>query len=244
MNLQAFWITTLAGISTLLGFLILWTKKEGEIIPSSLGFSAGVMLFVSLFDLIPSSLTYFRESYLQGFHILFCLLFILLGGLISFFLNDGISQKYQQDSLYRIGFLSMLAIMLHNIPEGIITYLTTTIELKTGLLLSLSIACHNIPEGICIAVPIYYATKNKKKAFQMVLLSALSEPLGALFAFLFLENHLSNQMMGIFLAVVSGIMIALATTEIIPEALRHSPKYTIKYLFLGMGVIFLSHLLF
>ncbi len=244
MNIHAFLVTSLAGISTILGFFVIWMKKEDSVLPSALGFSAGVMLFVSLLDLIPSALSYFRSSFLPGFHLLFCLLFINIGILLSLTIHEKLSWKAKGDSLYQIGFLSMVAIMLHNIPEGIITYVTTSLEFKTGLFLSLSIACHNIPEGICIAVPIYYSTGSKKQAFKMVVLSALSEPIGAILAALFLEDRISNSLLGILLAIVSGIMISLSITEIIPESFRYSIKKTVWYIGIGFFFLLFTHLLF
>lgn len=245
MNKTAFLITSLAGISTILGFFVLWIKNQENIIAKSLGFSAGVLLFVSIFDLVPSSFSYFKESFMSGFHILFCILFLLLGILLSTILNEGVQKRVgDSSSLYQIGILSMLAIIFHNIPEGIITYLTTTIEYKAGVFLALSIACHNIPEGICIAIPIYYSTNSKWKAFKMVVLSALSEPIGALLASLFFQERLSDMIIAIFLALVAGIMISLALTEILPEAKKYSLKYTVTYFLFSFGILFLSHLLF
>ena len=133
---------------------------------------------------------------------------------------------------------------MHNIPEGIITYLTTNIELKTGIFLAVSIAFHNIPEGICIAIPIYYATKKKSKAFFMVLLSALSEPIGALMAALFFKDSLSDMMIAIFLALVAGIMISLSTIQILPESYKYSKKHTIQFFILSILLMIISHLLF
>ncbi len=245
MNKAAFIITSLAGISTVLGFFILWIKGQENIIAKALGFSAGVLLFVSIFDLIPSSFSYFKKSFLSGFNILFCILFLLLGILLSTILNESIQKRVgDSSSLYQIGILSMVAIILHNIPEGIITYLTTTIEYKAGLFLALSIACHNIPEGICIAIPIYYSTNSKLKALKMVLLSALSEPLGALIAAFFFRERLSDMVIAIFLALVAGIMISLALLEIIPEAKSYSLKHTVVYFLFGFGIPFFAHLLF
>lgn len=245
MNRIAFTITSLAGISTILGFFVLWIKNQENMIAKALGFSSSVLLFVSIFDLMPSSFSYFKKAFLSGFHILFCILFLLLGILLSTIMNENVQKRIgDNNSLYQIGILSMLAIILHNIPEGIITYLTTTMEYKAGIFLALSIACHNIPEGICIAIPIYYSTNSKWKAFKMVLLSALSEPLGALIAFLFLQDKLSDMMIGIFLALVAGIMISLALLEILPEANKYSLKHTIIYFFIGLFIMFLSHLLF
>lgn len=245
MNKPAFIITSLAGISTILGFFILWIQKQDNVIAKSLGFSSGVLVFVSIFDLLPNSLFYFKKAFIPGFHLLFCILFFLMGILLSTILNENIHNRIgDNNSLYQIGILSMLAIILHNIPEGIITYLTTTVEYNTGILLAFSIACHNIPEGICIAIPIYYATNNKWKAFKMILLSALSEPLGACIAAFFFKENLSDMMIAIFLSLVSGIMISLALLEILPEAKKYSLKYTILYSLLGFIVMLISHLLF
>ncbi len=245
MNKTAFLVTSLAGISTVLGFFVLWIKNQENIIAKALGFSAGVLLFVSIFDLIPSSFTYFKKSFLSGFNIIFCILFLLLGVLLSTILNENVQKRVgDSSSLYQIGVLSMVAIILHNIPEGIITYLTTSMEYKTGLFLALSIACHNIPEGITIAIPIYYSTNSKWKAFKMVLLSALSEPLGAVIAAFFFQDRLSDMIIAIFLALVAGIMISLALLDILPEAKNYSLKHTIIYFLLGFCALLLSHLLF
>ncbi len=245
MNKVAFITTSLAGISTILGFFVLWIKNQENIVAKALGFSSGVLLFVSIFDLIPSSFSYFKKSFISGFNILFCILFLLLGILLSTIMNESVQKRVgDSSSLYQIGILSMLAIILHNIPEGIITYLTTTMEYKAGIFLALSIACHNIPEGICIAIPIYYSTNSKWKAFKMVLLSALSEPLGALIAALFFQERLSDMMIAIFLALVAGIMISLALLDILPEAKNYSLKHTFMYFCIGFGVLLLSHLLF
>ncbi len=245
MNIHAFLITFLAGISTILGFFILWWKKEEKIIPFALGFSASVMIFISLFDLLPEAFSYFQKAFLYGFHILFCLLFFLLGILGSTIIEEAVHKKIGEgNSLYQVGILSMLVIILHNLPEGIITYLTSTIQWKTGLFLGLSIACHNIPEGICIAIPIYYSTGSKKKAFGMVLLSALAEPLGAFLAASFLVQNLSTMMLGIFLSMVAGMMLSLAFLEILPEAFKNSFSKTMKAFGIGTLFLLITHLLF
>jgi Predicted divalent heavy-metal cations transporter len=246
MNKTAFLLTFLAGISTIIGYFVIWIKGEhNKLISSSLGFSAGIMFFISLFDLLPNSFKYFQNSFIMGFNIIFCILFFLLGILFSVSINDYINNKVNKSSsLYKIGLLSLVAIVLHNIPEGIITYLTATIEYKTGILLAISIACHNIPEGICIAIPIYHSTNSKLKAFLAVLLAVLSEPLGAIIAYLFFQKHLSDMLIAILLALVSGFMAALVFTEILPEAQKYSAKNNIKYFGIGFILIFLIHLLF
>lgn len=246
MNTTAFVITTISGISTLLGFAVIWIKGDiNKSISAALGIAAGVMFFVSLFDLMPSSLIYFESSVFIGFHVIFCLLFFAIGIVLSAYINRKINGKMDNsDSLYKIGILSMIAIIIHNVPEGIITYLTTTVQYRTGLFLAISIACHNIPEGICIAAPIYYATNSKKKTFFALLVSSLSEPIGALIAAIFFEKNMSMMFIAILLSTVAGIMISLVFTEIIPEAIKHSLKNTILYFFIGIIAMGIAHLLF
>ena len=203
------------------------------------------MLFVSIFDLLPSSMQYFETSFFIGFHIVFALLFFLIGIVLSAFINRKISSTIDSaNSLYKIGILTMVAIIIHNIPEGIITYLTTTVEYRTGIFLAFSIACHNIPEGICIAAPIYYATNSKKKVLLALFISSLSEPAGAFIAATFFEKRMSIVFIAILLSTVAGIMVSLVFTEILPEAIKHSLKNTIIYFLMGIFMMLLAHLLF
>ena len=125
----------------------------------------------------------------------------------------------------------MIAIILHNIPEGILTFIATNLNVKFGLSLTLAIAMHNIPEGIAISVPIYYSTGNKFKTFLYVLVSSLSEPFGALLSFLFFKQ-LNNQLfLGIVFSLVCGIMIYISLFELLKESK--------KYLFFTLGIIFM-----
>ena len=130
----------------------------------------------------------------------------------------------------------MLAIILHNIPEGIITFMVTGINLNLGIKLVIAISLHNIPEGISIAIPLFYATKKKLKTFLMVLISGLSEILGAILSYLFLSKFINNFLIGNIFSLIAGIMINISLTEILPETFKYQEN---KYLYLGfsLGVI-------
>ena len=179
MNYYPFFISFLSGISTLIGYFFIYIKKDkNKIIKNSLALAAGVMLCVSVIELIPEGLKLLNKSYVIG------IISIIIGMLLPI-----ISDKIiKEEGLYKLGILSSTAIIMHNIPEGIITYLTSVKNIKLGINIALAIALHNIPEGITIAVPIYYGTKDKKKSFKIVLISALSEPFGAILAHIFLKN--------------------------------------------------------
>ena len=138
----------------------------------------------------------------------------------------------------------MVAIILHNIPEGIATYLSTENNFKLGLTLTIAIALHNIPEGISIAIPIYYSTKSKVKALTYTLLSALSEPIGAITAYLFLSKIINNNIMGIIMALIAGIMIQISIYELIPTSFKYkNKKLTLIYLIIGIMFMTLNHLI-
>lgn len=242
MNIQAFMLTTLAGLSTLLGTLPIFIKnKTNKIIVSSLSFAAGVMITVSITDLIPESLNYINKTFKTIPTLLIIGIFISLGIIISMTIDKYINREGE---LYKVGIISMIAIILHNIPEGIITYLSSETNIKLGLSLTIAIALHNIPEGISIAVPIYYAKKSRGKAILYTLTSALSEPLGALLAYLFLSKIMNNTIMGIILSIVAGIMIQIALYELIPTSLKYKNKFkTILFIIIGSIFMLLNHLI-
>ena len=244
MNIYAFILTTLAGLSTLLGTIIIFIKnKTNKIIISALSFAAGVMITVSITDLIPESINYINKVFKQFPTLLITLIFIVVGIIISMTIDKYINIK-REGELYKVGIISMIAIIMHNIPEGIITYLSAETNIKLGISLTLAIALHNIPEGISIAVPIFYSTKSRGKALLYTLISALSEPLGALIAYLFLSKIMNNLLMGIILSIIAGIMTQIAFYELIPTSLKYKNKNkTLLFFIIGIIFMLLNHLI-
>lgn len=155
--------------------------------------------------------------------------------LIDYYLPD--SDK-SNNKLYRVGFISMIAIIIHNIPEGIATFMATNSNISLGLSLALAIAMHNIPEGISISVPIYYSTSSKKKALLYTGISALSEPFGALLAYLFLKNIMNDLILGILFSVIAGIMLQISFSELLPSARRYNDNKRLIIFFI-IGILFM-----
>ena len=248
--IYAFTLSTLAGLSTLVGFIPLLFNLKGEkkIILSSLAFAAGVMICVSLTDLIPESFGLLSSIFKSFPALLFLLIFICLGIILSMtidkFLPKSENKNINNNKLYRVGLVSMLAIIMHNIPEGVATFLSSSTNESLGLSLALAISFHNIPEGISIAIPIYFSTKSKAKAFLYTLVSGLSEPLGALLAYFFLANIINNFIMSIILAMIAGIMIHISIYELLAESLSYK-KRSLTGIFFMIGFIFMliSHFL-
>lgn len=221
-------ITTLSGISTLLGIIptYLNLKYKDKIINYTLSFSAGTMITLSLFSLIIESLNILNN-------LILVLSYIFLGIIISIIIDKLISLK-TSNNLYKVGIVSLFALILHNIPEGIITFISTNNNMKLGLALSLGIALHNIPEGIAIAVPLYHSGSSHKKVFILTLISALSELSGGVISLIFFRNIISYDILGILYAITAGIMLQIAINEELNEALTYNnKKITLRGFILG-----------
>lgn len=232
----AFVITTIAGLSTLLGSIIIFLKnKTSNIIVGSLSFASSIMLSISISDLIPESYNLLKNSIYKIPLILIIMICLNVGIIISMFINKFISKK--ADKLYRVGLLSMLTIIIHNIPEGMATFISTSMDTRLGMNLSVAIAMHNIPEGISIAAPIYYASKSKKKAIIYTFISGISEPFGAIIAYIFLKPYINNYILGILFSVIAGLMIYISLKELLPTSLSYNNK-KITYIFFILGIIF------
>lgn len=242
----AFILTFIAGISTMLGSLLILLKdKRGVVLKYSLSFAAGVMLCVSIIDLIPESLELLiKSSENKPFILTFS--FIIIGMLLSSIIDKFIPENHekQNNKLFKVGIFSMIAIILHNIPEGVATFLSSATNIKLGITLTIAIALHNIPEGISISVPIFKATKSRKKAFIYTFISGMSEPFGAILAYLFLAPIINDTIMGLLLALIAGIMIHISEVKLLPTALKYKEKSkTICFFIIGILFMYISHTL-
>ncbi len=248
-TLYAFILSFLAGISTVIGaFIIFFDKnKNNKIVVVSLSFAAGVMICVSLTDLLPNSFNMILSSNNVFPKLILTLIFMVIGIIISMLIDKYLPSEYKNKDnkgLYKIGIISMVAIILHNIPEGIATFITSTNNLSLGITLTLAIALHNIPEGISIAVPIYHSTGNKLKAIMYALLSGMSEVIGSVLAYLFLAPFINDHIMAALYAIIAGIMIHISVYELIPGAYKDSTlKKVLKYFIIGFIIMIVSHLL-
>ena len=240
----AFILSTLAGLSTLLGFIFIFfpIKKKDILLVTSLSFAAGVMLTVSFSDLVPTSISSLNQTFYSIPSILITMISFVTGIIVSMIIDK--KMPAQQNHVKRVGLIAMLAIILHNIPEGIATYLTSSTNTKLGITLTIAIALHNIPEGISISIPIYYATKNKGRAFLYTLISGLSEPFGAIIAVLFLSQWIMPAMMGILYAIIAGIMTHIALYELLPTSWKYQQiNKTIVFFIIGIIIMLFSHIL-
>jgi ZIP family zinc transporter len=243
----AFLLTLLAGLSTGIGSLIAYFIRKPKMIylSFSLGFSAGVMIYVSFVELLPKAVI--SVGQLNSVVVFF--LGILLIALIDMIIPEARNPHHYKEmpnnltvkvdkTLLRTGLLTALAIAVHNFPEGLTTFGTTLSDTQLGLIIALAIAIHNIPEGISVSVPIFYATGDRRKAFRYSFLAGLAEPVGAIVGFVILFPFLSPALLSSLLAFVAGIMVYISIDELLPMAHRYGHSHTVIAGFiLGMALM-------
>lgn len=239
-------ITFLAGCSTLIGFLFVYIKDHSnKVLISSLAFASGVMFLISVSDLIPESFLSISKTYYIVPSILIVSMFVVIGIILSMMIDKYLpNNSYQENKLYRVGMISMLAIMFHNIPEGIATFLTSNHDLKLGITLAIALALHNIPEGISVAIPIYYSTGSKIRSFLYTFISGMSEFLGAIIASIFLVGFSNDFFMGCLYAIIAGIMMHISIYELLPSSFNYKkPKVTFVFFIIGILFMYISSLI-
>lgn len=255
--LTALILTLIAGLSTGIGsFISLLAKKTNtNFLCASLGFSAGIMLYVSFMEMLPQAKELMSDEFGEKIGYLYLIL-SFFGGigfiiLIDFMIPKNINPHELRDvsdeheinkkHLHRTGLLIALTIGIHNFPEGIATFMTGLGSLDLAIPITFAIAIHNIPEGIAVSVPIYHATGSRKKAFWWSFLSGLAEPIGGILAYLFLMSIWTPGINGMILAAVSGIMVFISIDELLPTAEKYGKHHiSISGLVLGMLLMAIS----
>lgn len=262
--LFAFGLTLFAGLSTGIGSALAFftNKTNTKFLSYALGFSAGVMIYVSMIEIFPKANDILNEtlglklgSWLTALGFFLGIAFIAL---IDHFVPDaenphevhtveemdGQSEDHKK-KLMRMGTFTALAIAIHNFPEGLATFTAAVSDPTLGIPIAFAIAIHNIPEGIAVSVPVFYATGSRMKAFKLSFLSGLSEPIGALVGYLVLLPIMNDIVFGMIFAAVAGIMVYISLDELLPSAREYGEHHISIYgTISGMIVMAVSLLLF
>lgn len=263
--LFAFGLTLFAGLSTGVGSALAFFAKQTntKLLSIALGFSAGVMLYVSFVEIFVKA----RDSlsavygdtlgYWYTTIAFFCgiALIALIDKLVPSFENphepkaieemEDDSEAPKKKALYRMGMFSALAIAIHNFPEGLATFTAGLTDPALGVSIAIAVAIHNIPEGIAVSVPLYYATGDRKKAFLLSFASGLAEPVGAIVGYFIFYQFFSDAVFGLIFAGVAGIMVFISLDELLPTAEKYGEHHLSIYgLIAGMVVMSFSLLMF
>lgn len=262
----AFTLTILAGLATGIGSALAFfsSKTNTRFLSVALGFSAGVMIYVSFVEILAKSKTALTAS-LGPYYGAWGAVLSFFGGIALIALIDRLVPTFENPHemhvveemagvrrdradngrLMRMGVLSALAIGIHNFPEGLATFAATMQSPSLGGAIALAIGIHNVPEGIAVSVPVYFATGSRKKAFGLSFLSGISEPAGALIGYFLLRSFFNETIFGILFGMVAGIMVFISFDQLLPTAEEYGEHHLALYgLIAGMVVMAVSLLLF
>ena len=252
----AFSLTMLAGLTTASGGIVaVVTQKDNlKTLSLGLGFSAGVMIFISFMDILPGAKELLKVNFPHSFEWLVFAGYIaglVISVAIDYFLPDHVDTKelldpdapeendgYKHYKLQRAGIMTAVAICVHNFPEGLATFLTTTQNITLGVSVAFAIAIHNIPEGIAVALPIYHATGKKRYAMHYAALSGITEPIGALVGMFIFGLFLPHIMVGILMAGVAGIMTYISFDTLLPLAKEYG-NWHLSIVGIMSGILFI-----
>jgi len=272
--LLAFALTIFAGLSTGIGGAIAFFAKKTNtrFLSVALGFSAGVMIYLSFMEILPKALESLTGEMgeVSGSWVAIGSFFggMLITGLIDKLIPDmenphevhsveevrevtgcavpeEVDPVLRASRLQRMGLMTVLAVTAHNFPEGFATLISTLKDPSLGITIAMAIAIHNIPEGIAVSIPFYYATGSRSKAFMYSVISGLAEPAGAIVGYLLLSTILTDTVFGIVFAGIGGIMVFIALDQLLPTAREYGEHhYSIVGLVTGMALMAVSLQLF
>ena len=256
--LPAILITLMAGLATTIGGGIAFVLKKNDLkaLSVGLGFSAGVMIFLSFTDMLHEANLLLQHNFPNSHEWLTYIGFVvglLVAILIDYFLPDHIDEEevlnpeapsHQDYKIKRAGIFTAIAICIHNFPEGMATFFTTTQSITLGLSVGLAIAIHNIPEGIAVALPMYHVTGKKRYAMLYAALSGITEPIGALVGMFIFGIFLPQVLVGMLMSAVAGIMIYISFDTLLPLAKEYGSWHrSLIGIISGILVIWLSLIL-
>lgn len=263
--LFAFGLTMFAGLSTGIGglFAFLYRRTNTKLLSVVLGFSAGVMIYISFVEILfeARSRLVLEIGEKMG---LWVTIMAFFGGMFLIAIIDKLIPSYENPhethkieemdeckiqhknkKLLRTGLFTALAITIHNFPEGLASFTSAVKDPSLGIAIAIAIAIHNIPEGISVSIPVYCATGSRKKALGLSFLSGLSEPLGALIGYLILLPFMNEVVFGLLFAAVAGIMVFISFDELLPTAREYGEHHLSLYgLISGMILMAISLVLF
>ncbi|MBM3252638.1 MAG: zinc transporter ZupT [Candidatus Omnitrophica bacterium] len=238
----------LAGLFTLFGSFVSFFIKDlkKSYLQFSLGLSAGVMIYISFVEILTSAIK--NIGFLKANMAFFggIILMMLLDFVIPHeYIEEHIERTVCDKKIMRAGIFTALGLAIHNFPEGLAVFMSSIVNIKLGISLAVAIALHNIPEGVAVAMPIFYATKSRRKACWYSFLSGVAEPAGAIVGMLVLMPFLKPVVLSCSLAAVAGIMIFISFDELLPLSCESKGSHVaILGIMAGMLIIALSlHLL-
>lgn len=215
---MAFLTTLIAGAFFLVGALLAYFGKNKKgLIEFSIGMAFSVMLLLLAFDIVPEVMELLEEK-----GTIFMYIFIVIG-IVMLKLIDILVPHHDHDKeiktherhLKHIGIISSLALIVHNVIEGVGIYNIASVDFRAGLLMAIGVGLHNIPFGIEITATLNETKKNKKSVILNIVLLTLSTVLGAVIMLVF--KSISDFVLGSLMSLTIGMIIYLVLFELLTE---------------------------
>lgn len=213
--------TLLLGIFIVIGALIaLLANKKSKVVEFSIGLAFGVIVTLIVTDLLPEIFETLGFRYIYVWLIGMVAGFLILKILDNFIPDHHehkMSKEESNENLVHIGVMTSLALVLHNIIEGMAVYSSCLSDASFGIALTLGIGFHNIPLGMVISSSFYHSTKNFKKTIITVLIVSLSTFFGGFVMYLLKLTEISSMLLGVLLSLTLGMLIFIVIDELLPR---------------------------
>lgn len=234
--------TLLLGLFIIIGALIaLLIKKKERVVDFSLGLAFSVITMLIATHLLPETIEHLGLKNIYLF-IIFAVLGYFILKLLDNFIPDhdddgkGMNRDELKENLIHIGVITSVALVLHNIIEGMAVYSTIIEDTTLGLAVTIGIGFHNIPLGMVIAGTFYQSNENVYKSMLSILFIALSTFAGGLIMFFLGLTTISPIISGILLSTTLGMLIFISISELLPR-IKNTKNKKVTFIGLLVGVI-------
>lgn len=251
MNIGALLLTLGVGLFIVIGAIIVFATKNNErIINLSISMAFGVMIALVFSELIPEAFELMGNDN-KLLTILTVIVFSALGVLILKCLDMFVPHHEHNhhdkhgdlENLEHIGLVSSVALVIHNVIEGMALYGTTLSSINLGLMLCIGIGLHNIPMGLVIASTFYKSNKSMSKTLLITTGISLSTFLGGVVMAILNNSIINDFVLGVLVCVTLGMIVYIALFELLPKMLCSKDKKTVIVgTSLGILILFISSL--
>lgn len=237
-------------ILTILGSLMVYSinVRKKSLIAVFLGFGGGVMVAASFFSLLLPSIDYSNSLNYKPW--LICIIGFIVGVVIILFIDLILRKKETIDEINKNNTLMVLAVIIHNIPEGLaigVAFGSLSIgidssSLISAIMLSVGIGLQNFPEGAAISIPLRSTGMNKHKAFLIGAISAVVEPIAAVIGVILVS--VIELALPLVLVIAAAIMIFVVIDEIISLGHDYHKRLTSIGFIMGFIIMMVLDLAF
>lgn len=228
-------LSLLAALATILGGIIpLKMKIKKDELLYLIALAAGVLITVSLIDIIPEAI---GLSTTAGLGVL--LGFLLMHFIEQFSIVHPAVEYSERHRLHRISLMAFIGLLFHSFIDGIAIVSGFEVSISFGLLVTVAVLVHEFPEGLTTSSLLLATKYSKAKIFYLTFLVAIATPIGAIISSYFF-NPISDLVLSIVLGVSAGTFIYIGSTDLLPYIHKSRNIKTFFAFLIGVALILLS----